>query len=175
MSPQVTLGIAQFRYLMVCHAVFCLNQANTSLLTYSYFPHLFYFVFYKTGRHISYHILQSREGRNQYWKSWQAVWSASGVFNFFNVLFNIQQTTTQPSWWDGCRLLQPWTGWGEQKEAEEVWYREFQVNFQVNWEINYRGSSSVAFLRCMGQEETFRWPLAFFHLESISFQFFSSS
>ena len=40
------------------------------------------------------------------------------------------------------------------------------MNFQVNWEINYRGSSSVAFLRCMGQEETFRWPRAFFHLES---------
>ena len=50
-----------------------------------------------------------------------------------------------------------------------IFTENFTKNFfQVNWEINHRGSSSVAFLRCVGQEETFRWVQAFLHLESIS-------
>ena len=62
-------------------------------------------------------------------------------------------SSIQPCGRDGRRLQQPRTGWGLQKDGKMFKF----LFFQVNWEINYRRSSSKLFLRCMGQEETFRF------------------
>ena len=141
---QVPVGIAQFRYLMVCHAVFCLNQANISVSQVETNPS--FIVFSKLGRRKA-----NIENADR-----QCVLSQvkpKSPISFY--LSSLIQSSTS-SFLDGVVAACSSLGLdGVSRGRRRLVFGEFQVN----WEINYRtGSSSVAFLRCMGQEETFRWP-----------------